>query len=172
MGQISLPVLNRTGYSMFWSSVWDSKHNYNKLFKQDVALKKLILSLFSERFFFKKQFINLKTLSNTNIFNSFDNWSVFKNDKSLISFFTVVLKKRKSNYIYPLKVWIIRVQCWVIVFFSIYSPFKAVLKQLDEDDSNNYKKALNVFEGYFNVFLFNQKYNNIYNVNNKFYKTF
>jgi hypothetical protein len=172
VGQVSLPVLNRTGYSMFWSSVWDSKHNYNKLFKQDIILKRIIGSLFNERFFFKNQFINLKALSSTNVFNSFENWNIFKSDKSFISFFNVVLKKRKTNFIYPLKVWIIRSQGWLIIFFSIYSPFKAVIKELKEEESNVYEKILTVFEGYFNVFLFQQKYNNMYNSNNRLIKSF
>jgi hypothetical protein len=59
MGQISLPVLNRTGYTNFWASVWDNTSNYQQILKEDYLLR-LILPIFlgtpllNTAFFFKK----------------------------------------------------------------------------------------------------------------------
>lgn len=46
MGQISYPVLNRFGYSMYWNNMWDSLHMYNRFF-----LKSLFLTSFFSDFF-------------------------------------------------------------------------------------------------------------------------
>lgn len=46
MGQISYPVLNRFGYSMYWNDMWDSLYSYNRF-----LLKSLFLNFFFSDFF-------------------------------------------------------------------------------------------------------------------------
>ena len=48
MGQISIPASNKSGYSMFWNSMWDSKHNYNVFLKQDIFIKSSLILFFSD----------------------------------------------------------------------------------------------------------------------------
>ena len=40
MGQVTLPVSNRKGYSASWEYSWENKINYNKNFNEDLFLKK------------------------------------------------------------------------------------------------------------------------------------
>jgi len=72
MGQINLPVLNRTGYSMFWQSVWDEKHNFNRGFKEDILLRKILPLFFQERLVNKKQFLNYNVINNSLLLQDID----------------------------------------------------------------------------------------------------
>ena len=57
MGQISLPVINRTGLYSHWSGSGDNIYNYSKFIKQNI-----FISLFL-KMFFKKKFFLLNVLS-------------------------------------------------------------------------------------------------------------
>lgn len=122
MGQSSIPVLNRTGYSMFWSSVWDDVHSYNKLFKEDLFLKKYIPLVFNDKISSRPLFltnkysfiINVKKLSK-------------KYDVKLLqhinspSFSRHLFKLNKMpNYIS--KIYIVRFQNWLVIYLYIYTP--------------------------------------------------
>jgi len=166
MGQVSLPVLNRTGYSMFWQSVWDEKHNFNRGFKEDFLLRKLLPLFFYERLIRKKQFINYNVINNSLLLYDLDFWAAFKENRLLYGYFINSLKKKKSDPYYLLKIWIIKFQTWVILFFSLYVPFKKNLI-IASDDS-----VFDVFSflGYQFMFLSSIKFNKLYfnNTNYRF----
>ena len=48
MAQISIPMSNKVGYSMFWNSMWDSKINYAKSLKEDIYLNKFVPMIFND----------------------------------------------------------------------------------------------------------------------------
>lgn len=91
MGQISYPVLNRFGYSMYWNDMWDSLHSYNRF---------LLKSLFLNFFFF--DFFNFYLSLNFFFFsNSFEK-NVFRVREKLIpEILNIDLTKlRKINKFY------------------------------------------------------------------------
>lgn len=49
MGQITLPILNRTGTYSHWSSSGDNIYNNSKLIKQSIFIKKLLFLFLSQR---------------------------------------------------------------------------------------------------------------------------
>jgi hypothetical protein len=124
MGQISLPVLNRTGYSMFWQSVWDSKFNYNRNWKEDFLIRTIIPFIFIHKLTRLPTFTNPNCLlKNTfflkpSIFNLFDHPGQLKT--TVDNFFFA----KKKAPLYILRIWVIKFQKWLIIYFSTYSPIK------------------------------------------------
>lgn len=115
MAQISLPVLNKTGYSMFWGTVWNDPYNSTRNWKEDLLIF-TILPFFIQtpyvclhQFLDSTQFLKLPQSTNYNYYN-FD-----------IPFYKMFIKKisRKFYKIYFFKVWIIKFQNWIL----IYAPY-------------------------------------------------
>lgn len=65
MGQISLPVVNRTGIYAHWAGSGDNVYNYSKLIKQNLFIT-LLLSLFFKKKFFS--YYNLKQRDLTSLY--------------------------------------------------------------------------------------------------------
>jgi len=128
MGQISIPASNKSGYSMFWNSMWDSKHNYSVFLKQDVFIKSSLILFFSD-YSSDKLFFFLKLNSR----NKFKNFKInnFRNKKKInfnlcYNFF----RKNNNNEVFFSKLWLLRYQSWVVLNISIFSFFKQeVLKK-------------------------------------------
>lgn len=123
MGQSSIPVLNRSGYSMFWTSVWDSKHNYTSLFKEDVLIRKYISLLFNEKISAQPTMFNKNiNFSNVNYWQKIYNIKFVINKSSLATF----LQRFNKLPVYISKIHIIRLNGWVILYFvgSTPSTFK------------------------------------------------
>jgi len=51
LGQISLPVINRSGIYSHWASSGDNIYNYSKLLKQNIFMRILITTFFKKKFF-------------------------------------------------------------------------------------------------------------------------
>lgn len=172
MGQVSLPVLNRTGYSMFWQSVWEDKFNFNRSLKEDYLFN-LFFSLFlfgkisSRSTFFLKSFFDKSLLVNQHKF-----WSSYKNYTDFYIKLLKIFKIKKKFPYFLLKLWIIRVQSWVILLLSFYIPPKAKIFQNVKSNnsltSNHKKKSQND-----SLFLTNTLfYNYLFFVNLKYNKNF
>jgi len=157
MGQISIPAANKSGYSMFWNSMWDSKHNYSVFLKQDIFIKSTLILFLNDyssdklffflklesRFVFKKYLISgLKLKKNIN-FNSYYNF---------------VRNLNNNNDLFFSKLWLIRYQSWVVLNISILSFFK----------NENFKKSLEVnFDNWFFSY-YNSLFNSSLNLNKKY----
>lgn len=170
MGQVSLPVLNRTGYSTFWHSVWNSNHNYNRNLKEDFLLKNILPAFFNERFSFKKQFLSFNFFDNITVLDSTNFWTVFKNNSKLYIDYINMASKNISKLVYLINVWILKFQTWVIIFFILYKPVKGVL------DINASKLPSNTdlssFLGFYRCSIVYSKFNKFFLRNNKFKKVF
>ena len=66
LGQISLPVVNRTGIYSHWSGSGDNIYNYSKLLKQNLFIS-LLLSLF-----FKKKFFIYNHIKKFNLYTHWE----------------------------------------------------------------------------------------------------
>jgi hypothetical protein len=63
LGQISLPVVNRTGIYSHWAGSSDNVYNYSKLLKQNMFIS-LLLSLFFKKKFFIYNNLKISELKN------------------------------------------------------------------------------------------------------------
>lgn len=152
MGQISIPASNKSGYSMFWNSMWDSKHNYNIFLKQDIFIKSSLILFFSDYssdklFFFLKNDSRkkLKKYKISNIRN--------KKKINFNLYYNFFRNNVNNNDIFFSKLWLLRYQSWVILNISIFSFFKDdVFKKKLEINFDNW-----IFYYYKNLLVFNIK---------------
>lgn len=119
MGQVSLPVLNRTGYTMFWSSTWDNLSNFQKNFKQDILLRRLVPFFFSNpifetSFFFKRDLISLNSTIRIGSWQK-NNPFTDVNLESIDIFYNSNVRPTYFN-----KIWIFRFRGWVVVFVLFF----------------------------------------------------
>lgn len=151
MGQISIPESNKSGYSMFWNSMWDSKHNYNIFLKQDIFIKSSLVLFFSDHSS-DKLFFFLKLDSR----NRFKKYSInnLKNKKKLnFNSYYNFIRNSNNNDIFFSKLWLLRYQSWVILNISIFSFFKnEILKKKLEISFDNW-----FFYYYKNLLIINDK---------------
>lgn len=151
MGQISIPASNKSGYSMFWNSMWDSKHNYNVFLKQDIFIKSSLILFFSD-YSSDKLFFFLK-FDSKNKFKKFKIHSIRNKKKINFNSYYNFIRNNNKNDIFFSKLWLLRYQSWVILNISIFSFFKEdVFKKKLEINFDNW-----FFYYYKNLFLTNKK---------------
>jgi hypothetical protein len=152
MGQISVPASNKSGYSMFWNSMWDSKHNYNVFLKQDIFIKSSLILFFSD-YSSDKLFFFLK-LNSRNKFKNFKINNVRNKKKfNFNTYYNFIRNTSNKNDIFFSKLWLLRYQSWVVLNISIFSFFK----------EGSFKKKLEInFDSWFFYY-----YKNLLSLNNK-----
>ena len=145
MGQLTLPVLNRKGYSNVWENSWDSKFSYSTQLSEDIFFKnffKIFLQnwMSSNDEFFKKNLnksrkVDLKKKRYKKYFH------LAKNDISdnEVLFFLKNKKNRKFPY-YVSKTFIIRYSTWIVLYMYIYIP-RAWYSRLSSRVLKNYSYA-------------------------------
>lgn len=158
MGQINLPVLNRTGYSTFWQSVWDEKHNFNRSFKEDYIIRAILPFLFFDRISKKKQFIHFSVVKSSLKLKTLDYWAQFSEPSVLYQKILFYFKRKKKIPYFILKIWILKFQSWIILLFSVYSPVKFFSLFMTT------KKPYHLLRhfGYYHLFLKTLKFNTNY----------
>ena len=159
MGQISLPVLNRTGFSMFWQSVWDDQTNFKRSLMEDLFLKNIFPKIFLDRISSKQFFVTPVTLHNCSALIAYDEWNSFNYRKNydLENLSRLITHRPKIRY--PFKLWIIRFQNWVCFFFCIYSS-ESKKKNFWEQKVYIFKRFrfLNFFSNFFFYIKYFQKW--------------
>jgi len=156
MGQTSLPVLNRTGYSTFWQSVWDDKFNYTRGWKEDHYFRHLVPFLFSDKVTRSKLLLNYNTIRISLLLSKYKNVDVFEETGDLFKHINFCFGDKKKTKHFILRIWIIKFQTWFLFFFKIYTPsFK---KKILIKHGYNQK----IFLGYYHLFLSLQVFNSNY----------
>ena len=124
MGQMSIPMLNKVGYSMYWDSMWDNKVNYTRNLKDSIFLNK-----FMDLFLMDDISINIvdKKLISKKILEKYD-FPLYKFNKSVNN---KILFKRNNHQKYTSKTWIFRYQKWIILYCFLYSSKYNILKKVD-----------------------------------------
>jgi len=114
MGQFSLPVLNKTGYSMFWGSVWNDPYNYTRNWKEDFLIFTLMPMFIQTTYLCLPQFLSAKQFLKLSLKNDY-NFYDFD-----IPFYKIFTKKLNRKYykIYFFKTWVIKFQNWILVYTS------------------------------------------------------
>lgn len=174
MGRISTPIMNKSGYTMYWNSMWDDKINYNRALKEDIFLKEFVYLLFEggSSFMF---FLNLKNF--TNDFKYLNKKYLFhvkkifkKNDIGNEIGYKYVVKRNKKFRPYISKVWVLRYQNWVIVYFYVYS-FNLSTFYIKNIKLKNMKKYFSLVNNYYHNTI-KIRYNYLFYKNSFFFKNF
>lgn len=162
MGRISTPIMNKTGYTMYWNSVWDDKLNYTRSLKEDILLKEFIYLFFEggSNFFFHIELKNLthkfKLLKKKYFFHT--KKVIKKNDIGAEISYKYVIKKKKNFRPYLSKVWLIRYHGWIIIYFYSYSFNLSIFYKKLTNKNFLYKKYSNILNTYYDS-LIKIKYN-------------
>jgi hypothetical protein len=115
MGQLNLPILNRTGYNMYWGSIWDNCYSYSKEFNKNLFIKNILILLLNDRLLYRSFFLSKKFnkfFSKKNI--NFSNFII--NDLSEFS----DIARRTIPCFYS-RVWYMKYQSWTLISLFIYS---------------------------------------------------
>lgn len=115
MVQKSSPFINKSGYSMFWNSMWDSKNNFSKNLQKDFFIKNFINSFFSD-FSHNQILYNFK---NNHQLNNYINLKYNFNLKNK-NYLNVFLKNNFTQDLNLSKIWFFKYQKWIIIFFFIF----------------------------------------------------
>lgn len=166
MVQKNIPYINKTGYSMFWNSMWDSKNNYSKNLQKDFFIKSFINFFFSD--FLQNQLIlkfNFFNKHSYYLMNTYNFQSIDKNKLYLYS------NTKFNDELYISKIWLFKYHNWIIIYFFIFSKLNSYVFKKNTKISMNSSYLYNYLNNYFMKF-FNidicKKYNNssLFNKNN------
>lgn len=149
MAQKSIPIFNKVGYSMFWNSMWDNKNNFSKKIQKENFIK-LFINFFISDFFYNKfvYFYNFKKINFFNLNLKYKLNNLFKSNllyKNLINY--------SNNDLLVSKVWVLKFQNWIVIYFLLYSKNNFLLNFNDANyKGNNYYSIINNY--YLNFFKF------------------
>lgn len=121
MGQSSIPILNRNGYSMFWLSSWDDLHCYSTQLNEDAFIRSFFFYMINDKF--SSDFAYLPT--KVKEYSSKVNFNMVK-ISSKDSFSDFLFRFNKLPY-YISKIRILKFQKWLVVYFYLYNYNKKVI---------------------------------------------
>lgn len=84
MGQISLPVVNRTGIYTHWAGSGDNIYNYSKLVKQNLFIMALLSLFFGKKFF---TYYSVKQRESIIVYSSLESKSKHQQEGEQITYF-------------------------------------------------------------------------------------
>lgn len=161
MGQISIPMLNKVGYSMYWNSMWDNKVDFSRSLKEDIYLNKFVPLIFSDLISAKILKYSKSSIKKIDI----DYYNIPTKNKTKHEIYLHLLRSNKLN-LYSSKIWILKYQKWLIIFFFVYLPrYNRLKKKLFFS-----KKIEQYDNSVFNLFAIYKKANIKLNFSYSFYK--
>jgi hypothetical protein len=158
-----MPIMNKTGYSMYWNSMWDDKLNYTRSFKEDVFIK-IFFNLFVEggyTFLFRYKIKNID--DHLNFLKKKYNLHIFKKNKEENNF-NYITNYSKNSEPYTSKIWLLKYQTWIIFYFFIYSFNSGIFNKIGKKKKIKFKKSnkkyLNILISYYlNLIKLNYNFN-------------
>jgi len=126
MGNMSNPSINRWGINTFWYSFWYSDMRYSENLKQDSLFIKLLniylyygvnisSNIFANIYWYSKQFTLLQ-------FSLYTRQLTFKNP--LLQTQSSYSLRQKIDSIYPMKLWLLKYNNWLVINLYWFQPFK------------------------------------------------
>lgn len=139
MGNVSNPVINRLGVNTFWYRFWYSDVSYSNNLKQDLIFSKLLNiylyyginlpnTLFFSNYWYKS---NLQSINKVNYYRHF----TFKN--KILGIESAYRLRTKITDIYPMKLWLLRFNNWIIINFYWFQPNKKKIT-FNKQQKNHY----------------------------------
>ncbi len=128
---MSNPSINRWGINTFWYSFWYSDNRYSENLKQDSLFIKLLnvylyygvnisSNIFANLYWYSKQFTFLQL-------PSYSRQLTFKNP--LLQTQSSYSLRHKTDSIYPMKLWLLKYNNWLVINLYWFQPFKKKHKQ-------------------------------------------
>lgn len=163
MGQNASPIISKLGLTMFWNNMWDDKLNFSKKLKEDILINMFLFLIFTGSVYYSNFFFSKSNLYFMNIFylphklekSTYYNNFIQINNLGKIQFSKPFKLKFKMHYIG--KIWILRLQGWLIIIFHLYVPQVIKTTFSTEIDSSNffkkYKKSF-IFKNLEKSFIF------------------
>ncbi len=147
MGLKSLPVLNKSGLSIYWLNIWDSIKLYKKYLHSYLFLHDLIYYFFIENLYYYYLNMNIKKLKKKNYSKSFNRLVKFN-------------YKNKLKKLYIGKIVFLKYQSWDIIFINYFTTNKKYINYKNKFKFNK-KKIISYFiynKNNYNIFKNNYKY--------------
>ncbi len=127
----------------FWYNFWYSDNRYSENLKQDSLFLKLLniylyygisssVNIFANFYWYSKNFKNL-------VFNSYTRLLTFKNP--LLGTKSSYELRQKTESIYPMKVWLLRYNSWIIINLYWFQP----LKKKNKNVRSKNKSSVDIF---------------------------
>ena len=127
MGQASIPVINRTGYSMYWLSSWDDLHSYSRYFNEDIFIRDFFDNIFNRKI--SASFIFFKPKNSLYKYNEFlTRYRIYLRHSVNFKQVPKFLKRFYKIPYYWSKIRIMRFQKWLIVYLTIFSTNRLILR--------------------------------------------
>lgn len=158
MVQKNTPYINKSGYSMFWNSMWDDKINFSKNLQKDFFLKSFINFFFSDFIF--NQFLNnfKKNELNVDFFKNY-NFNILNFNKK---FLKIYINSFCDSYFILSKIWLFKYQNWVILYFYLFSKNNPIFKKNNSKYKVKKNHLYNYLNNYYlNIFKFNKINSNV-----------
>lgn len=136
MGQVTLPVLNRKGFSDNWYNTWNKNYSYNTNLSEDAYL-----DIFFKIFF--KNWLSSNHLNSYKYFNISKKYRIQKYidytyESSLKEFIKEFSIKRNKKFPYYIsRLFIIKYNQWILLYSYIYVP-KAWYKKFQKKKKRIY----------------------------------
>ncbi len=135
MGNMSNPSINRWGINTFWYSFWYSDNRYSENLKQDSLFIKLLnlylyygintsLNFFANIYWYSNQFKLLQLMP-------YSRQLTFKNP--LLQTQSSYSLRQKTESIYPMKLWLLKYNNWLIINLYWFQPFKKKHRKNQDD---------------------------------------
>lgn len=140
MGNMSNPCINRYGINTFWHHFWYSDTFYSKNLQQDTLFLKLIntyifFGLYLPKNIFWNKFWYLNNYKNSNYMQYF-RWFSVKNET--LGSLTSYRLRKTVNDVYPMKIWILKFNNWIIINFYWFQPWKKKVNLTQKLINNSY----------------------------------
>ena len=123
---MSNPCINRWGINTFWYRFWYSDNNYSENIKHDSLFIKLLniylyhgINLPSNIFFNKYWYLGS---SLTTIIPDYFRFFTYKN--KILGVQSSYRLRQKTTDIYPMKVWLLKFDKWILINFYWFQPLK------------------------------------------------
>lgn len=129
MGRSSSFILNKSGKTIFWNSVWSNQFNYSNFLNKTFYIE-AFLTLMSSNKKFKNSLFILKKIKrkNAKVYSYYYNILTKRKPKILIKKNNLVesaenkvtrLKKEKFKFTNFSKFWIVKYQTWLVITFFV-----------------------------------------------------
>lgn len=127
MAQISIPMANKVGYSMYWNSMWDNKVNFSRSLREDIFLNTFVPLIFEDNTSNRVlKTLDFGKITKKEILQKY-NLHIRNDNLKKNTFYKYIANLNKVLY-FSSKIWILKYQKWVIIYFFMYLPKFSELK--------------------------------------------
>lgn len=137
MGQSSLPVLNKSGRSIFWTNVWDDYNYYNIKFEEDIFIKIFFELFFTDNLFYNNFFFSKQFAFKLNNFYYYNYYYYGTKYNSYCKYLLMEIRRRRLIF-YFMRFHILRLGSNIVILLKLFFPVNRRFKKRKRK-SNQFK---------------------------------